>query len=87
MNKEFKNEILIEGYLYAKDLDNKSFQIKNNNDVIEFRFNDEFKVKKLEELQENDLIRIKGSLDRDENGIFYLVKDILVMPQFSKGEM
>lgn len=87
MNKEFKNEILIEGYLYDKDLDNKFFQIKNNNDIIEFRFNDEFKVKKLEELQGNELIRIKGSLDQDENGIFYLAKDILVMPQFSKGEM
>lgn len=87
MNKEFKNEILIEGYLYDKDLDNKSFQIKNNNDVIGFRFNDEFKVKKLEELQENELIRIKGSLDQDEKEIFYLAKDILVMPQFSKGKM
>lgn len=87
MNKEFKNEILIEGYLYDRDLDNKSFQIKNNNDVIEFRFNDDFKVENLEELQGNELIRIKGSFDQDENGIFYLAKDMLVMPQFSKGEM
>ena len=87
MNKEFKNEILIEGYLLDKDFDNKSFQIKNNDDVIEFRFNDDFKVENLEELQGNELIRIKGSFDQDENGIFYLAKDMLVMPQFSKGEM
>ena len=87
MSKEFKNEILIEGYLFNKDLKNKSFQINNNDDVIEFRFNDDFKVEKLEELQENELIRIKGSFDKDENGIFYLAKDMLVMPQFSKGEM
>ena len=86
MNSKFKNEILMEGYLYDRDLDNKSFQIKNNEDIIEFRFNDDFKVEALEELQGNEVIRIKGSFDQDENGMFFLAKDILVMPTFSKGE-
>ena len=86
MNKEFKNEILIDGYLYDRDMDNKSFQIKNEEDIIEFKFNDDFKVENLEELEGTELIRIKGSIDQDEKGIFYLAKDMLIMPQFSKGE-
>ena len=87
MNSEFKNEILIDGYLYDRDLENKSFQIKNNEDIIEFKYNEDFKESSLEELQGNELIRIKGSFDQDENGIFYLAKDMLVLPQFSKGDM
>ena len=86
MNKEFNNEILIDGYLYDRDIDNKSFQIKNEEDIIEFKFNDDFKVENLEELEGTELIRIKGSIDQDEKGIFYLAKDMLIMPQFSKGE-
>ena len=86
INKEFKNEILIDGYLYDRDIDNKSFQIKNEEDIIEFKFNDDFKVENLEELEGTELIRIKGSIDQDEKGIFYLAKDMLIMPQFSKGE-
>ncbi len=86
MNKEFKNEILIDGYLYDRDIDNKSFQIKNEEDIIEFKFNDDFKIENLEELEGTELIRIKGSIDQDEKGIFYLAKDMLIMPQFSKGE-
>lgn len=87
MNSEFKNEILIDGYLYNRDLENKSFQIKNNEDIIEFKYNEDFKESNLEELQGNELIRIKGSFDQDEDGIFYLAKDMLVLPQFSKGDM
>lgn len=86
MNKEFKNEILMDGYLYDRDLENKKFQIKNNEDIIEFRYNEDFKESSLEELQGNELLRIKGSFDQDENGLFYLAKDMLVLPQFSKGD-
>ena len=86
MNSEFKNEILMDGYLYDRDLENKKFQIKNNEDIIEFRYNEDFKESSLEELQGNELLRIKGSFDQDENGIFYLAKDMLVLPQFSKGD-
>ena len=42
MNSEFKNEILMDGYLYDRDLENKKFQIKNNEDIIEFRYNGNF---------------------------------------------
>jgi hypothetical protein len=86
MNSEFKNEILMDGYLYDRDLENKKFQIKNNEDIIEFRYNEDFKENSLEELQGNELLRIKGSFDQDENGLFYLAKDMLVLPQFSKGD-
>ena len=86
MNSEFKNEILMDGYLYDRDLENKKFQIKNNEDIIEFRYNEDFKESSLEELQGNELLRIKGSFDQDENGLFYLAKDMLVLPQFSKGD-
>ena len=86
MNSEFKNEILMDGFLVSKDLENKKFQIKNNDDIIEFRYDENFKESNLEELQENELIRIKGSFDQDDEGIFYLAKDMLVLPQFSKGD-
>jgi hypothetical protein len=87
MNSEFKNEILMDGFLVSKDLENKKFQIKNNDDIIEFRYDENFKESNLEELQENELIRIKGSFDQDDEGIFYLAKDMLVLPQFSKGDI
>ena len=87
MNSEFKNEILMDGFLVSKDLENKKFQIKNNDDIIEFRYDENFKESNLEELQENELIRIKGSFDQDNEGIFYLAKDMLVLPQFSKGDI
>ena len=87
MNSEFKNEILMDGFLVSKDLENKKFQIKNNDDIIEFRYDENFKESNLEELQENELIRIKGSFDQDGEGIFYLAKDMLVLPQFSKGDI
>ncbi len=87
MNSEFKNEILMDGFLVSKDLENKKFQIKNNDDIIEFRYDKNFKESNLEELQENELIRIKGSFDQDDEGIFYLAKDMLVLPQFSKGDI
>ena len=87
MNSEFKNEILMDGFLVSKELENKKFQIKNNDDIIEFRYDENFKESNLEELQENELIRIKGSFDQDDEGIFYLAKDMLVLPQFSKGDI
>lgn len=87
MNSEFKNEILMDGFLVSKDLENKKFQIKNNDDIIEFKYDENFKESNLEELQENELIRIKGSFDQDDEGIFYLAKDMLVLPQFSKGDI
>ena len=87
MNSEFKNEILMDGFLVSKDLENKKFQIKNNDDIIEFRYDENIKESNLEELQENELIRIKGSFDQDDEGIFYLAKDMLVLPQFSKGDI
>ena len=51
MNSEFKNEILMDGFLVSKDLENKKFQIKNNDDIIEFRYDENFKESNLEELQ------------------------------------
>ena len=87
MNSEFKNEILMDGFLVSKDLENKKFQIKNNDDIIEFRYDENFNESNLEELQENELIRIKGSFDQDDEGLFYLAKDMLVLPQFSKGDI
>ena len=76
MNSEFKNEILMDGYLYDRDLENKKFQIKNNEDIIEFRYNEDFKEISLEELQGNELLRIKGSFDQDEFGLFYLAQKL-----------
>ena len=87
MNSEFKNEILMDGFLVSKDLENKKFQIKNNDDIIEFRYDENYKESNLEELQENELMRVEVSFDQDDEGIFYLAKDMLVLPQFSKGDI
>jgi len=87
MNKEFKNEILIEGYIKEINKDDNTIKILNNDDLIEFKYNEDFKLDELEEVLETELVRIKGSFDQDENGIFYLAKDFLVMPNFSQGEM
>lgn len=86
MNNKFRNEILIEGYLYDRDLENKSFVIKSNKDIIEFRYNDNFNVALLEELEGNELIRIKGAFDKDDKGIFYLALGLLVMPNYVEGD-
>lgn len=86
MNNKFRNEILIEGYLYDRDLENKSFVIKSNKDIIEFRYNDNFNVTLLEELEGNELIRIKGAFDKDDKGIFYLALGLLVMPNYVEGD-
>lgn len=87
MNNDFKNEILMDGYIFDKDLTKKCFKIKNNEDIIEFRYKNDFDESKINELNGDDLIRIKGSFDQDEYGLFYLASDILVLPQFKKGEM
>ena len=58
MNNKFRNEILIEGYLYDRDLENKSFKVTNNEDIIEFRYNDDFNITLLEELNVH-LIKMK----------------------------
>ena len=86
MNNKLQNEILIEGYIFDKDFEKKSFLIKNNDDVFQFRFNEDFKIEELKELQENEVVRVKGSFDQDEEGIFMMARDFLVMPSFSQGE-
>lgn len=87
MNNKFRNEILIEGYLYDRDLENKSFKVTNNEDIIEFRYNDDFNITLLEELNGNELIRVKGAFDKDENDIFFLARGILIMPNFTEGDI
>lgn len=86
MNNKLQNEILMEGYIFDIDFENKSFLIKNNDDVFQFRFNEDFKIEELKELQENEVVRVKGSFDQDEEGIFMMARDFLVMPSFSQGE-
>ena len=86
MNNKLQNEILMEGYIFDVDFENKSFLIKNNDDVFQFRFNEDFKIEELKELQENEVVRVKGSFDQDEEGIFMMARDFLVMPSFSQGE-
>ena len=87
MNNKFKNEVLIEGYLFDRDLDNNSFRIQNNSDVIEFRYNNDFNIRLLEELKGNELIRIKGAFDKDDKGLFLLAIGMLVMPTFKEGDV
>ena len=86
MNCKFKNEILIEGYLFDKDLENKCFRVQCNSDVIEFKYNNDFKVRLLENLKGNEIFLVKGALDQDDFGTFYLAKDIIIEPYIREGE-
>jgi len=85
MENKFKNEIYIQGYLMNVDYENNSFQIKNGEDIIEFKYNDDFDKELLKELNINDVILVNGSIDKDVD-IFYLAKTILVYPKSSGKE-
>ena len=76
----------MEGYICDKEIEKQSFLINNKDDVFQFRFNEDFKIEELKELQENEVVRVKGSFDQDEEGIFMMARDFLVMPSFSQGE-
>lgn len=74
----FKNEILIEGYITEKDLDNKSFLLKNNDEVYEFIYNDEFNTDDLIEINEEQVVRVKGSFDMENDSLVLKAEGILV---------
>ena len=70
MNKQLKNEIFIEGYLESFDFDNNIFYLKNDNEIIKFQYNDDFKYELLDEVKENEIIKIKGCIDKKDDEIF-----------------
>ena len=78
MNNKLKNEILIEGYITEKDLENKSFLLKNNSEVYEFKYNDEFNIDLLDEITSDQVVRVKGSFDMEEHALFLKAEGILV---------
>lgn len=79
MNNKLKNEILIEGYITNKDLENKSFLIKNNDEEYEFKYNEEFNALDLNDVSSDELVRVKGSFDQNEEGLFLRAEGILVL--------
>ena len=86
MNKQLKNEIFIEGYLESFDFDNNIFYLKNDNEIIKFQFNDDFKYELLDEVKENEIIKIKGCIDKKEDEIFLLAKEIMILPIKEESE-
>ena len=86
MNKQLKNEIFIEGYLESFDFDNNIFYLKNDNEIIKFQYNDDFKFELLDEVKENEIIKIKGSIDKKDDEIFLLAKEILILPIKEESE-
>ena len=86
MNKQLKNEIFIEGYLESFDFDNNIFYLKNDNEIIKFQYNDEFKYELLDEVKENEIIKIKGCIDKKEDEIFLLAKEIMIIPIKEESE-
>lgn len=79
MNNKLKNEILIEGYITNKDLENKSFLIENNDEEYEFKYNEEFNALDLNDVSFDELVRVKGSFDQNEEGLFLRAEGILVL--------
>lgn len=86
MNKQLKNEIFIEGYLESFDFDNNIFYLKNDNEIIKFQYNDEFKYELLDEVKENEIIKIKGCIDKKDDEIFLLAKEIMIIPIKEESE-
>ena len=86
MNKQLKNEIFIEGYLESFDFDNNIFYLKNDNEIIKFQYNDDFKYELLDEVKENEIIKIKGCIDKKEDEIFLLAKEIMIIPIKEESE-
>lgn len=86
MNKQLKNEIFIEGYLESFDFDNNIFYLKNDNEIIKFQYNDDFKYELLDEVKENEIIKIKGCIDKKEDEIFLLAKEIMILPIKEESE-
>ena len=86
MNNKLKNEILIEGYITNKDLENKSFLIKNNDEEYEFKYNEEFNALDLNDVSSDELVRVKGSFDQNEEGHFLRAEGILVLQDRNGNE-
>lgn len=86
MNKQLKNEIFIEGYLESFDFDNNIFYLKNDNEIIKFQYNDDFKYELLDEVKENEIIKIKGCIDKKDDEIFLLAKEIMIIPVKEESE-
>ena len=86
MNKQLKNEIFIEGYLESFDFDNNIFYLKNDNEIIKFQYNDDFKYELLDEVKENEIIKIKGCIDKKDDEIFLLAKEIMILPIKEESE-
>lgn len=86
MNKQLKNEIFIEGYLESFDFDNNIFYLKNDNEIIKFQYNDDFKYELLDEVKENEIIKIKGCIDKKDEEIFLLAKEIMIIPIKDESE-
>lgn len=86
MNKQLKNEIFIEGYLESLDFDNNIFYLKNDNEIIKFQYNDDFKYELLDEVKENEIIKIKGCIDKKDDEIFLLAKEIMIIPIKEESE-
>lgn len=86
MNKQLKNEIFIEGYLESFDFDNNIFYLKNDNEIIKFQYNDDFKYELLDEVKENEIIKIKGCIDKKDDEIFLLAKEIMIIPIKEESE-
>lgn len=86
MNKQLKNEIFIEGYLESFDFDNNIFYLKNDNEIIKFQYNDDFKYELLDEVKENEIIKIKGCIDKKDDEIFLLAKEIMIIPIKKESE-
>ena len=86
MNKQLKNEIFIEGYLESFDFDNNIFYLKNDNEIIKFQYNDDFKYELLDEVKENEIIKIKGCIDKNDDEILLLAKAIMIIPITEESE-
>jgi len=86
MNNKLKNEVLIEGYVIEKNLENNNFLLKNSDDIYEFKFDDDFNINNLIDLSESEVIRVKGSFDKNDDGLFLKALGILILQDRNGGK-
>lgn len=79
MNKIYKNEIIIEGILINKDLNNKFFEIKTNGNDFELIFDDNFNVDLLNKINEGSKVRVKGMLTQSDKELVFLAREIILL--------
>lgn len=83
---ELMNEIQLEGTYIGTNNDKEMITIKSNNSIFDLYFHDSFNRDVLENVVENDVVRVKGELDKKDGELIFRIKNLLIMPNIKNGD-